>query len=234
MPDMSLPPARKRIVLVTNSQGSSLGVPMGSNYPSVLQELLGPDFDLHWLLISGWTVRELITNLADNVLVWKPDLLVVHLGMVECSQRILSVREKNFMSLLPFGRSITAFLHRRRRQVLRCRHRLGISTRVVPPGEFAAAIREIEARAAEHGIRTLFLPTFKFADAGASLDHPFVNEDIEQYNRMLPGYGEVPADILNQYGLSTIYQSQNVHFNENGHRVVAEILAAALRKKLGC
>lgn len=217
-----------RIVIVTNSQGSSAGLPPGLNYPALLRELLGPRFELTAIVISGWTIADIITNLADNVIVIKPDLVIFHVGIVEAAQRILSDREKTVIALLPFGRRITALLHRRRASVLTWRRRLGLISRVVPPQIFEQLLERLASILKSHGISSLFIRMPLFPDGGKSLDHPYVNEDISLYNQMLTRFESYqPEEPVHH----SYFQVGTVHFSAEGHRWFAKCLSGEIRRR---
>lgn len=219
---------RAVIVLLSNSQGTSVGVQPDEAYPSLLGRILEPHADLHRLLVSGWTIREFITALEDNVLALRPDLVVLQLGIVECAQRILSSREKAIFRALPFGRRVTQLLHYHRAAVLRLRKQLGIAVRAMPPDEFRDAIAQASRMMAERDIHCLFVAIPTFSDAGAGLRHPLINEDIDEYNAILRDFRAITMD-QEQLPYEDVFQAGSVHFNVTGHHRVATMLAEAIR-----
>jgi lysophospholipase L1-like esterase len=215
------------VQIITNSQGSSVGVAPGENYPALAGTYLGPQYDVRPLVVSGWTLADIVNNLDDNVVFLKPDLVVFQIGIVEAAQRILSNREKNLLALLPFGRHITAAMHRHRASVLGWRKRLGIGTRVVEPKEFERLLDGLAAKLRSNGIRFVFVPVPLFPDEGRSLSHPLINEDVSLYNGMLARFEclAIGADVHDRY-----FQSGTVHLSVEGHNWVARSLADELRR----
>jgi hypothetical protein len=124
-------PSRIRVLIASNSQGTGAGVPMGSNYPAIVRDALGDACDVHWLLMSGWTLRDLDTHLDENVIAIEPRIVIIQFGIVECTRRILSETEKRIVSRLPFGRKVTRAMHASRARVLMARRRLRVETRVM-------------------------------------------------------------------------------------------------------
>jgi len=217
-----------RIFIVTNSQGSSVGVAPGENYPALVGKALGPKYDVRALIVSGWSVVEVVDNLVDNVISVKPDAVFVHIGIVESAQRILSTREKAVCALLPFGRYLTAALYRRRARVLRWRKQFGLATRAISPESFAVLVDRLFTTLEAEDIRCAFVPIPLFPDAGAAMEHPFVNEDATLYNKILTRYecidlGGTPAP---QY-----YQPGTVHFTAEGHRWLSEAVVRHIQRK---
>lgn len=213
-----------RIVIASNSQGTSSGISLECNYPSVLQNRLGRKFQIHRILISGWTSRDFFNNFYDNVISVSPDLVLMHFGIVESAQRILSNHEKFFFSLLPFGSGITSFLHRNRSPVLKLRKSLGLQARQVSFVDYADSVHNIASELNRYKIRYLFLRTPFFPDNGESVGHPFINQDIEAYNHALDEYKSIALDLCSGGWTMEDYQPGTVHFSESGHRKIADLL----------
>ncbi|MDO8877133.1 MAG: SGNH/GDSL hydrolase family protein [Pseudolabrys sp.] len=215
------------IQVVTNSQGSSVGLAAGQNYPALAAKYLGPQYDVRSLVVSGWTLSDVVNNLEDNVLSLKPDIAIFQIGIVEAAQRILSNREKAFLSILPFGRILTAAMHRHRATVLTWRKRLGIGSRVVPPDEFRRLLELLSEKLQSYGIPFLLVPIPLFPDAGESLAHPLINEDIALYNAMLSRFGCLDIDRVPEI---SYFQNGTVHFSAKGHDWLAKALVAGIQR----
>ena len=213
-----------RILLASNSQGTSVGVSQEQSYPSILQEGLGHGFEVHRILISGWTLRDFSNNLTDNVLSIAPDFVVMHFGIIESAQRILSNWEKRFLSLLPWGGRITGLLHHNRAAVLKLRHSLGLQARQVSLQDYSTSVRDVADRLGKHQIPHLFLRTPLFPDDGDAVGHPFINQDVTTFNRVLDGYASISFEACTGGWTMDDYQPGTVHFSEAGHRKTAELL----------
>lgn len=221
-----------RILLASNSQGTSAGVSPEKSYPSILQEKLGPEFEVHRILISGWTLKDLSNNLTDNVISVAPDFVVLHFGIIESAQRILSNWEKRFLSLLPWNRRITGFLHRNRAVVLKLRHSLGLQARQVTLLDYSASVHDVADCLGKLQIPFLFLRTPLFPDDGEAVGHPFINQDVSLFNSALDGYSSIPFDECAGGWTVADYQPGSVHFSETGHRKVAELLLCEIMDRL--
>lgn len=221
-----------RILLASNSQGTSAGVAQDQNYPSILQERLGSEFEVHRILISGWTLRDLSNNLTDNVLSMAPDFVVMHFGIIESAQRILSNWEKRLLSLLPGGGSITGLLHHNRAAVLKLRNSLGLQARQVSLREYSASVRDVAGSLDRLQIPYLFLRTPLFPDQGDALGHPFINQDATIFNGALDGYESISFEVCDEGWTMADYQPGTVHFSEAGHRKIAELLMREIMDRL--
>lgn len=221
-----------RILFASNSQGTSAGVAQDKNYSSILQKELGPEFEVHRLLISGWTLRDLANNLTDNVLSLAPDFVVMQFGIIEGAQRILSNWEKRFLSLLLGGGRITGFLHHNRAAVLKLRHSLGLRARQVSFRDYSASVQDVADCLDRSQIPYMFLRTPLFPDQGAALGNPFINQDVTMYNSALDGYKSISFEACAGGWTMADYQSGTVHFSEVGHRKIAELLICEIVDQL--
>ena len=216
---------RKKIYLLANSQGTSLGVKRVQIYPFLLQRML-PEYEFHFLIVTGWSVQEIHQNL-ENVFLVQPDLVIFQIGIIECARRILSDKAKTLFYALPLGRSITKVIHDHRGFAIRLRNRLNLNYRKVGPRAFELALQAICAELNEKGIRYVFLETPFFSDLYESKFFPLINEDIRIYNNVMKPYYSTP--ILTESD-DSIWQTGTVHFNEKGHRIVAEQIKRLILK----
>jgi hypothetical protein len=213
-----------RVVLATNSQGTEAGVDV--SYPFLVAKRLRPRDDVHVLAMTGFTVRDFNLH-AENITGIRPDLVALQVGIVECARRILSVREKDFLRALPGGRRITKALHERRRRVIQLRERLGRTTRLFSPEEFREEVRTFRDKVTTSGAQLLLLEIPRFSDSYADEHFPFVNVDIELFNRVLRDEGAVPF-LEEATDNDAIWQTGTVHLNQLGHQVAADELLSAI------
>jgi len=217
-----------RVYLLANSQGTGAGLESGRAYPFIARDALVPRYDVHVLAVSGWSIREFNHN-RENVTELRPDLTVLQVGIVECSRRILSGREKRILAAVPGGRRLTKALHDRRRQVIRARNRLGLNTRLFSVEEFEREVSGFVTAVETSGSRVLVLETPTFGPAYERRWFPLINEDIGLFNRVLRQFGAVqllPADA----DLEAVWVPGTVHLNKRGHELAAERLASLVEE----
>ncbi|MDG1143828.1 MAG: hypothetical protein P8N92_04120 [Burkholderiales bacterium] len=217
-------------MLIGNSQATSAGLSLGQNYPSLIRDQLGDDFEVHWWLASGWMAKDYVRYLDDNICSLGPDIVVMHLGIIECAQRILSPWQKKILAKLPFGRVFTRFLHHQRWTILKLRRRLNLATRMASPVEFEEAVKSIVKLLEGRDIRLLILRIPSFKDSGLDVRHPFINSDIARYNKILDAYGAIA--IANGIQADDFYQQGTVHFSSAGHSQIAKTLVSRLKELL--
>jgi lysophospholipase L1-like esterase len=218
-----------KIALLANSQGTTKGALQVLPYPEVLRDALAPAHDVVVRAESGWTIRDFNRHL-DEVLAVEPDLVVLQVGIVECSRRILSATEKRIIRRLPRRHAVTKFLHDRRPDVIRWRARLRIDTRLYSVREFSSEIDEFLARCRAAGTAALLLEIPSFGAAFEQKHFPLINDDIAVFNEPLRRNGAVaifePGDPI-----ETIWQEGTVHFTAAGHELVAERIAARIEAR---
>jgi len=218
-----------RIAVVANSQGTATGVQPEEAYPERLRALLAPEHEVIPYAVSGWAIRDFNEHVAE-VLALKPDLVVLQVGIVECSRRILSAREKRVLGRIRGSARLTKWLHGRRQTVIVWRSRLRIDTRLYAVPEFAEEVARLLLALRAGAVDVLVLETPQFGSGYERLHFPLINEDIELFNRVLRRHGSV-AMLAPGDDAETIWQTGTVHFDTEGHRLVAERLAARLSRR---
>ena len=220
-----------RIVIVANSQGTAAGsgagwLEEGEEYPELIRRTVCSDHEVVSFARSGWSIRDFLAH-AEEITDLRPDLVVVQIGIVECTQRILSEREKAFFYRLRGGRQVTRWLHDRRNAVIAWRRRLGITTRLVPIGEFAAALDTLAARLTKDGARLLFVEIPRFGTAYERAHFPGINRDIAQYNAVIRAHRSIEA-LRADDDLDEIWQPGTVHLTREGHCLFATRMIEAV------
>lgn len=220
---------REKVSIVSNSQGTSRGVKLGESYPAVFAAR-SPELNVQFLAMSGWTIRNLREHL-ENVLLFGPRIAALQFGIVECTRRILSEREKALLGLVPGGRRITYALHYRRAAVVRARRRLHLDAQVLSPEEFREDLQAVLSTLASGDIEPLLLEIPPLPARHEEHRLPFVNEDIATYNDVLREFGSEP--LLTEHDIvGPIWQEGTVHLNAEGHRIAADRLAQLLAPRL--
>jgi len=234
MSEQTLSRFQKKVVLLTNSQGTSTGVHLEEAYPAQLSRCLAHQVDIHRISIGGWSTVNFVEILDDNVIVLRPDIVIVQTGIVECAQRILSDSEKKILRFVLFGSSLTKWMHQHRASVLRIRQRIGMTTRSLKPSASASHVDAIHQKLRDAGIKCAFIEVLKFSDGGIDLRHPFINDDIDAYNAVLRQYDSISVDAIVEELGARLYQPNSVHFTIEGHKAIASALAVEVAKRLKC
>lgn len=212
-----------RVLLISNSQDSGVGVAPGESYPEVVQKRLAARVDFVPMVESGWTILDFLAH-VDRVIEAEPDVVYCQLGIVECACRILSAREKDALAKIRGASRLTKLLHDHRRAVIIWRRRLGIVTRVMSPAEYRACALELKSRLEEVGIAVVFVDIPRFTQLYESTHFPFVNADIELFNSVTHELESVSL-IEEEDEADELWQSGTVHFSQSGHELAGRRLA---------
>jgi hypothetical protein len=212
-----------RIAVLANSQGTRKGTEKVTPYPQLLRAAVAHVHDIVPYAESGWAISDFNQNL-DDILAIEPDLVVLQVGIVECSRRILSAREKRIIHRLPRHHALTKFLHDRRAEVIRWRARLHLDTRRYAVSEFAAELGTFVGKCRAVGVDVLLLEIPSFGPAYEQTHFPLINQDIALFNEPLRRFGAVPI-LEPDDPIEAIWQEGTVHFTARGHALVAERLA---------
>lgn len=167
---------------------------------------------------------------ADCLEYYRPDLVLLQLGICDCAPRVLHRRTATAVYRLPFGlgRRVTDLLERRRgRKVGNC---------FVPLAAYEANLRAYLSRAAAHGTRVIAISVLP-ASRLLTSKSPLVPSQISAYNEALdrlalefhgfqvlhpfrgaPSFGELLVD--------------GYHLNAQGARRVAAGLEPLVREAL--
>lgn len=186
---------------------------------------------MHVLAVSGWSIREFNFH-RENITELEPDLVVVQVGIVECSRRILSARAKRTWAAVPGGGVATKFIHDRRRQVIRLRNRLRMDTRLFTTDEFRRELAIFVAAVTGTGGRLLVLEIPSFGRQYEALNFPLINEDIALFNSVLREFGAVPM-LPRDADLESVWVSPTVHLTQDGHRLAAAHLERLVETAIG-
>lgn len=211
---------KRKLFIISNSQGTDLGVQKGDNYPILVQKYFRDNFETGLLLRSGWSVINFCNHIED-ICQLKPNLVIIQIGIIDCAKRILSEKEKFLLSFIPHGKKITKFLHKNNAQVIRIREKLSVTTRVVPEKEFEKRLTCLLTFLNKFNIR-YFLIDIPILPSNCPYNI-LINKDIVQYNNIMKRFGSKTM-IYKSDNLEKIFQSGPgiVHFSKFGHRLIAD------------
>jgi len=169
--------------------------------------------------VSGLHIRDIAKNI-DSLIALRPNLVVLQIGIIECTRRILSRFEKHVLYGIPLTRPLTRYLRKKRTATIRIRDLLRITVREIHPGEFEKSISFVKTRLEKENIRVVFvcIPHYpkSFEDELYGL-----NDDIDMYNAILNKFCGVHIFNDNE-NLEEFYNKGTVHFTCRGHDEVAK------------
>jgi lysophospholipase L1-like esterase len=256
MPDI---PARRppvRIVVLGSSVGFFVRppgeAPGEAAYPEVLEELLwarGVEARVtnssRWFLLA----TEAFRRLDDLVVAHQPHLVVVNFGLLECEPKVLPTRLVRWLYTWRPGGSVAARFARRllvRPLTAGYRRLSPLAIRLLPVprrvGErrFRLEIgRIVRIVRKERGAQVLLCTV---NPPGQSLERvlPGTGEGSRRYSEIIrevaaesgPGVGVIDtARLVQREGVDEVLPD-GIHYNARGHRLVAELLADEVVRRL--
>jgi hypothetical protein len=221
-----------RVAIVSNSQGTAAGVAHGRHYPALVRDALAGEHELHFLVVSGWSIGDFNLHI-DTLVDARPDLVVVQIGIVEAARRILSTAEKRVLRKLGrAGQKLTKLLHDRRQSVIRTRRRLRIDARMYTPERFDRELGAFLATLRNAGADVLLFEIPPFSSEYERLWYPHISDDLATFNDVLRRHGAVPL-LPPDADTFAIWQPGTVHFTPEGHRLVADRVTSLVRVRAG-
>lgn len=223
------------MLVVGNSVSMSPGDGVAA-YPALLEAELGQGWEVRPVLKSGATIDEFETEVLQTISIYRPDALVLQVGINECAPRPLGRRGRARLSRLrwaPLRARIVQFLHAYRPQIIRLR---GVH-QLTSLADFESSVRRVVAGALEHGSQVLILPITRLTRT-AEIRTPFANREIARYNGALracagEGVRFVTEDELFDGRPPDDYCADptTVHLSGTAHAAIAKVIHTwALRR----
>lgn len=215
--------------------------PHEATYPYLLDQALRREAPDHQVIERGMrrrTINDVLADWREMVEFRRPDILVVHVGIVDCAPRVFLRRESDFIANLRFvslREFITNFAHNHRRRIVTLRRRVYVTAQV-----FEAQVREVCERARTLGIKSLvFINIIKPPD---SLEQrsPGFQLNVDTYNRILQTVAQEQGVhlvdlnrlVANDDGTKAVLDD-GIHLTREGHKILARELEKHVLKFVG-
>lgn len=207
-------------------------VPFESTYPYLLEESLrrNPQTSSAIVIDRGMrrrTIEYVLDEWSELVDLRKPDVLVVHVGIVDCAPRVFLRRERQFIENLKprFLRdAILKYVHNHRSAIVKFRKKV-----YVPPDRFQALLDEIISRTRASSIRSLVLVNIIGPPTEMNSRSPGFAENVRTYNQILQSRANgtdvhlIDLDsLIEGAGGAGKLTVDGIHINEEGHRMLAD------------
>src|ERR1044072_1723463 len=207
-------------------------------YPFLLDQSLGARFGSAAPVIfergmRRRTIECVIDDWYEQVELKKPEIVVVHVGIVDCAPRVFLRREGAFVANIrfsPLRNRILKFTHDHRRRIVEFRRKV-----YVPLHRFEPLGQTVVQRPRETGVQSLvFINIIRPPDSVEERSPGFQNNVIA-YNRVLQE--QTKHAFVTLVDLNRIVQDaggtekltvDGIHLNERGHVLLAEQLEQLL------
>jgi acyl-CoA thioesterase I len=211
----------QRIVLL----GDSLGMPTGSEeieYEDTYPYLLKIDLK-HFEIISRHrrtndTSKQLSSQrIFDDIEMLKPDVLVVHLGIVDCAPRVFSRFQNAIFSMLPVivVRNILRIISHFRYNITKLNNKT-----YVKKDKFKINIEKFIDISNEMGMQLLFIEILMTSQKNDNRSYNFKNNIIE-YNKIIEAASSSGNVGLVKYDTKDFLLKDGIHINKEGNKFLA-------------
>lgn len=175
------------------------------------------------------TIEYVLDEWYELVGLRQPDVVIVHVGIVDCAPRVFLRRERQYIERLrPVGLRdfVLRFVHRHRRAIVNFRRRV-----YVPPERFTALVQQVIEKAQTSKVRLLIFINIITPPAHLEDRSPGFGENVKLYNQILKsqakGEGVAFLDLdmmVKEAGGSEKLTTDGIHINEAGHQLLAKEL----------
>ncbi len=212
----------KRIVIL----GDSLGMPRGDSeieyedtYPYLLMNNLKNYEVIPRHRRTNDTSKQLSSqNIFDDIEMLKPDVLVVHLGIVDCAPRVFSRFQNAIVSILPsvikgiILRAVSNFRYR----ITKLNNKTYVKKNI-----FKKNIKNFIDISDEMGIQLLFIEILMTSQENDNRSYNFKN-NITEYNKIIEVAARSKCVYLIKYNPQNDYLLKDgIHINKKGNEFLA-------------
>ena len=206
-------------------------VPYEATYPYLLDQSLRHRFHAEApLVIERGMRRRTIEYVLDEwyelVDLRRPEVVVVHVGIVDCAPRVFLRRERQFVeNLRPafLREAILDNVHRHRSAIVKMRKKV-----YVPAERFNTLVGQVMAKAKQSKLRSLVIVNIITPPAEMDERSPGFIRNVEIYNQILKTHAEANGvhliDIdrmIKEAGGVGQLTVDGIHINEAGHAMLA-------------
>ena len=179
------------------------------------------------------TIEYVIDDWYEQVELKKPEVVIVHVGIVDCAPRVFLRREGAFVANIRFGwlrNRILKFTHDHRRRIVQFRRKV-----YVPLPRFERLVETVVQKARETNVQSLVLVNIVRPPDSVEERSPGFQDNVMAYNRVLQEQTKdsfVTLIDLNRMvedgGGAETLTIDGVHLSERGHALLAEKLEQVL------
>jgi lysophospholipase L1-like esterase len=211
-------------------------VPFEATYPFLLDSFLRTR-DLALVIERGMrfrTIDKVLDDWNEIVDLRQADVVVVHVGIVDCAPRVFTPTERAFVEKVLPGvvrGALLDFVHRHRRTLISLRP----GNVYMPRDRFEQGVREVVSKARASRLRALFFVNIVTPSDELEARSPGYRQKVREYNELLAKYADGREvhlidvnQILSEGGGPERLTCDGMHINADGHRALAATLFEAI------
>lgn len=175
------------------------------------------------------TIEYVLDDWLEMVEMRRPEVVVVHVGIVDCAPRVFLRREGQLVEKLrpaALKKFVFDFVHRHRRRIIELRPRV-----YVDPVRFKNLVERVVEKAREFDVRSLIFINIITPPDEMEGRSPGFQKNVEIYNRILSEQGAAAGvdvidlnKLIQQKGGTSKLTVDGIHINEVGHKMLAQEL----------
>ena len=214
-------------------------------YPVLLQQLLDRSLNgtckpiVYEKAKRARTMPSVLNDWREEVLMKRPDIVIVHVGVVDCAPRVFTLFERKVISRVRpslLRRMILRFVHNHRRFIIRLRGNVVYT----PASTFKKAAHSIVEMVPEARLRALFFVNIVSPSKAAESRSPGFTDNVKRYNHILAEIADeklvhlVDLDhiIHREEALGALLED-GMHLSPKGNAMLARELSTRIRGMVG-
>ena len=173
------------------------------------------------------TIEYVLDDWSELVELKTPDVVVIHVGIVDCAPRVFLRRERQFVESLRPAKlrdAVLRFVHNHRIGIVNFRRKV-----YVPPDRFKALVAQVIQKAKESDLRSLVFINIITPPVEMDKRSPGFIDNVRIYNEILESSVKSPGvhlidlnKIVEENGGSKKLTVDGIHINEQGHVMLAQ------------
>lgn len=203
-------------------------------YPYLLDQSLRRQFGANAPIIfergmRRRTIEYVLDEWNELVELRRPQIVIVHVGIVDCAPRVFLRREASFVANIRFARlrdRIFKFTHDHRRKIVQFRRKV-----YVPLPRFERLVRQVVEKAREMDVKSLVFINIIRPPDSVEERSPGFQSNVIAYNQVLQE--QTKHDFVSLIDLNRLVHEDGgsdaltvdgIHLNERGHVLLAQKL----------
>ena len=183
------------------------------------------------------TIEYVLDEWNELVELRKPQMVVVHVGIVDCAPRVFLRREASFVANIKFPwlkKRIFKFTHDNRRKIVQFRRKV-----YVPLPRFERLVRQVVEKARETDVKSLVFINIIRPPDSVEERSPGFQSNVIAYNQVLQE--QTKHDFVSLIDLNRLVHQESssyaltvdgIHLNERGHMLLAQALETRINTEL--
>lgn len=218
----------KKIVIL----GDSLSLPrdelpVEETYPYLINNSLKDKYTLFNRSIRANDTSLQIEKFYEDVLLFNPDVIIIHLGIVDCAPRLFYRKERIFFSKINRLFPIVTLMNRYRFFFTKLFPKVYVNIH-----KFEKNYMDIVERTNKLGKHVIIIGISDTTKRNKNISYNY-NKNINSYNNILKKISEDFNDVtlinMYDYDPNTILLKDGIHLNNQGSRLLAENLLKVIK-----